>query len=165
MKTLIIIFTVFLLFIFNGCSSSEILEMTPTVMNFECDFIFDNESLEGSMHVDNDGTVTLSILKPDNINGTKLSVDELYLTIDTLGLTKQFDKTNVPEYSAITYIYDALDSAKNQHLIQQDDDITIKSTSDSGQYVIHFDNLANPTIIELCDINKTVLLKNVIKNK
>lgn len=147
------------------CTAPQISDLKPLVSDFSCDFNVCDSELSGYLTVDHQGNISLEIKTPERLIGTKISVDEHSISIDTLGLTKSFDKDIVPEYSEVIHLYDALQFTKDLHLTEHDGSITASGTSKSGEFLIHFDDLGYPTSIELSEIDTKINFNNVIKKK
>ena len=93
MKKSFVFLLVFVSLFLIACSS-DISDLKPIVKNFRCDFSIKNSDFSGQMFVDEQGNITLDYEQPNNINGTRLQVNENELTVETLGISKKYDKAN-----------------------------------------------------------------------
>ena len=116
------------------------------------------------MTVDGDNCICMEFSSPDILYGTSLQIDESSVTVNTLGLSKRFDKDNVPEYSEALYIYSSLVSAEGLNPVESGDKISVTGICDCGGFSISFGSTGNPEAIELTDADKKVILKNIINN-
>lgn len=146
-----------ILLIISGCKSNKNIE--PCYNNFECEFKINDSDIYGHLEVSEEGVCDFTFESPTELAGTKIKVDNDYLTVSSDGYVYKFQKDDIPQYSFITDVYEALQSVESK----QYNNSKITVSINSGEVELSFNSMGLLNTVYILDNNTEITFTNPIR--
>ncbi len=152
-----------LLVIFCGCSQPKQISPILNDISFEAQISYENENFVCDTTLLDD-TLNFSVIKPDEIKGSSLTLSENSVKAEFNGLSFEPDINSIPQGAVIKVFLEVLKDVKDKKIDCNDNNCIINGSVSEYEYKFVFAPTGLPISLTIDELDLEIDFKNVTVN-